>query len=117
MGNGEWEMGNGKWVIAFTFHTFMAKGRYPLAGHPSRLHCLHSLHGLFSYLNLAEDFVVISLQAPEPPIHDPAHDRPPPMPPPSIDDVPLIIPPQEEPPILPPDDDPGPVHEPPVRKH
>jgi hypothetical protein len=37
--------------------------------------------------------------------------------PPSIDDVPPIIPPQEEPPILPPDDDPGPVHEPPRRKH
>lgn len=67
--------------------------------------------------NLAEDFVVISLQTPEPPMHDPAHDRPPPMPTPSIDDVPLIIPPQEDPPILPPDDDPGPVHEPPPRKH
>jgi len=39
------------------------------------------------------------------------------MPTPSIDDAPAIIPPQEEPPILPPDDDPGPVHEPPARKH
>jgi len=67
---------------------------------------------------LAEDFAVISLHTPEPPRHDPDHDRrPPPMPPPSIDDVPLIIPPQEDPPILPPDDDPGPVHEPPARKH
>ena len=59
----------------------------------------------------------MSLQTPEPPIHDPARDRPPPMLPPSIDDVPPIIPPQEDPPILPPDDDPGPVHEPPPRKH
>lgn len=67
--------------------------------------------------NFSEEFVVISLQTPEPPIHDPAHDRPPPMLPPSIDDVPPIVPPQEDPPILPPDDDPGPVHEPPRRKH
>jgi len=38
--------------------------------------------------------------------------------PPSIDEPPIIkIPPEEEPPTLPPEDDPGPVREPPRRKH